>query len=1122
MARKMKKALSLLLALTMALSLMSVTALAGEKTDAANEALKTAQGELARAKEALIAAQGVQSGAQTAYDAAKASYDAAVAAIDTTALTGAETAWKTAQGETAKAQADLDAAAAELTKAEEAQAALGEEATEEEKTAAAQRVEEAGADKALAETTLSEKQGAEGEMKTAYDTAKSAYEAEVAKVDATDVGIAYNDAKKALNQANADLSAAQETVTTKEAAVKKAEEDVAGAMDADAADAVAAQINALTDTSSPEEIRAARAAYEALTAVQKALISAETAGKLQTADASLYTIHTGMTQEEVDAAVSGASTITVQPGNYGAEKSHIKINLTAGNQTVVLSGDYNRLMLVVLSEGNVLQAENARITGEVSTVSNQSPALYIPYGSLTLEGSLTIEDHDYGVILGYTDAGTEVVSALTVAEGAALQILGCQSASSSSYDNGIVCAGTPYFSNVDSQGDGTRGSAIATKGVGVVRISVESNALVRCENNYGAGIFPLTVESLDIDVKAGARVLLNSNGQGICLNTDDGKGRYCEKFTLTLNGAWLETCNNRSNGITGQSKPYLLDVKNGSTFKSDGNGAIGLNNFFVKVADSDISVSNNRSHGATNIALTMTDSNGTFSNNAYVGLNVTKYNSGETATVISGSTISAENNGGPGIRFFVSGGQTQVSDSKIYADGNGNGTSVYGYTVKPGDSGYWAGIVGKGDVVLTDSFVSSVSAGGYSLYNDSTAPGNLYVSGTDVVALNGGQSDSDIFDDWNSAKKNTGRTVVTGGSLQADSQKMSGDALADGLNDWIPDASADLSKGEKQFGAPVNTYGTALTRFDLNSELGHGTALTDNGDGTYTFTTYDPNAVDGDDANTYPAYTYTFRYNTAGEDLVEGESGNAYVWAPVSVIHYDATEGNLVLGSSTAVEGDVALTNTRGDGSAVGNAALGKANIDATDYTIYGGSLWLSEGVQPTASRGGYNFSGWFVRVENGTVVTDWLEQCTTNGAVDWTRFYNGLNTQVTGDTALAALFGSADMAEVTVYAKWTTEPVVIPPDTPTPPSTDPEDPGTDIPEEDPPQGEQPEDSTDIPEEDVPQGEAPVEEIPDEDVPQGEAPKTGDVSLLYAALAGVSGLGLVGTCLLGRKKRDEE
>ena len=106
--------------------------------------------------------------------------------------------------------------------------------------------------------------------------------------------------------------------------------------------------------------------------------------------------------------------------------------------------------------------------------------------------------------------------------------------------------------------------------------------------------------------------------------------------------------------------------------------------------------------------------------------------------------------------------------------------------------------------------------------------------------------------------------------------------------------------------------------------------------------------------------------------------------------------------------------------------------------------------------------------------------------------------------------------------------PVVIPPDTPNPPSTDPEEPGEEIPEEYVPQGELPEEEqpeeepgTDIPEEDVPQGELP-EEIPDEDVPQGEAPKTGDVSLLYAALAGVSGLGLAGTCLLGGKKRRED
>ena len=98
----------------------------------------------------------------------------------------------------------------------------------------------------------------------------------------------------------------------------------------------------------------------------------------------------------------------------------------------------------------------------------------------------------------------------------------------------------------------------------------------------------------------------------------------------------------------------------------------------------------------------------------------------------------------------------------------------------------------------------------------------------------------------------------------------------------------------------------------------------------------------------------------------------------------------------------------------------------------------------------------------------------------------------------------------------------IIPPDTSDPtPDPDPEDP-TDIPDENVPEGELPEEpGEEIPDENVPEGEVP-EEIPDEDVPQGEAPKTGDLSLLYVALAGVSGLGLAGTCLLGRKKRDEE
>ncbi len=161
-------------------------------------------------------------------------------------------------------------------------------------------------------------------------------------------------------------------------------------------------------------------------------------------------------------------------------------------------------------------------------------------------------------------------------------------------------------------------------------------------------------------------------------------------------------------------------------------------------------------------------------------------------------------------------------------------------------------------------------------------------------------------------------------------------------------------------------------------------------------------------------------------------------------------------------------------------------NLPDTQQVVYSTS-----GTEPSVVpvRSGYHFDGWYTTPD-----------CTT--PFD---------------------FSTILTENVTVYAKWSTEPGgYIPPDTPDPtPTPDPEDP-TDIPDENVPEGELPEEpGEEIPDEDVPEGEVP-EEIPDEDVPQGEAPKTGDMSLLYAALAGVSGLGLAGTCLLGRKKRDEE
>lgn len=116
--------------------------------------------------------------------------------------------------------------------------------------------------------------------------------------------------------------------------------------------------------------------------------------------------------------------------------------------------------------------------------------------------------------------------------------------------------------------------------------------------------------------------------------------------------------------------------------------------------------------------------------------------------------------------------------------------------------------------------------------------------------------------------------------------------------------------------------------------------------------------------------------------------------------------------------------------------------------------------------------------------------------------------------------------------------PPPVPPPGPGPgtdPGTDPDpDPGTDPDEDTPtidiPDGDAPLTdipttdipTTDIPDEDEPLTDIPTTDIPDEDVPLSDIPKTGDISALWLALAALSGTGLAGVSLLGRKKQDEE
>ena len=213
------------------------------------------------------------------------------------------------------------------------------------------------------------------------------------------------------------------------------------------------------------------------------------------------------------------------------------------------------------------------------------------------------------------------------------------------------------------------------------------------------------------------------------------------------------------------------------------------------------------------------------------------------------------------------------------------------------------------------------------------------------------------------------------------------------INPVIP--SGQGTKDEVQFTGPINSDYTALTQFilhqNINKEVG--------GEGSHTFIYYDP--------NTGRVYNYTFRYNALGEDLDSTASGNAYVWAPVSIINYDATEG-LINNLGTA--GKVSL------GYGYTDLLTGLNTRFASDITIFGNSLDLTEKILPTAIKENYVFLGWYLPEEENMELA---KQYATEG--NFEALYELLVIPFTQSTkALSDLADlSSGLEELTVYAKW-------------------------------------------------------------------------------------------------------
>ena len=452
---------------------------------------------------------------------------------------------------------------------------------------------------------------------------------------------------------------------------------------------------------------------------------------------------------------------------------------------------------------------------------------------------------------------------------------------------------------------------------------------------------------------------------------------------MTATYSKISFSNNSSNGMTGHASSEITLTDSKLTVSN--NGGLGINNSRIILNSSTLTGNDNGSHGISNIALDATDSIIETNNNGYTGLNISKYNYEKDSTNIVNSTINANGNNTSGIRFYVDGGITNITNSTLIANGNGSGN---------GD----AGVLLKGDVYVINSTVISNSKNGYSLYDNSTSEAIFHVLENTVAVGNGNETNHDIYDDYNSGKGNSGNTVVTGGSLQVDIEDtMGSESLFNRyygeINPVMPNSQG--TKEEVQFTGPVNSDYTALTQFilhqNINKEVG--------GEGSHTFIYYDP--------NTGRVYNYTFRYNALGEDLDPTVSGNAYVWTPVSIINYDATEG-LINNLGTA--GKVSL------GYGYTDLLTGLNTRFASDITIFCNSLNLAEKVMPTATKENYVFLGWYIpEYENADIAAE----LAARGEFD--ALYELLVIPFTESTKVLSDFSdlSSGLEEITIYAKW-------------------------------------------------------------------------------------------------------
>lgn len=680
-------------------------------------------------------------------------------------------------------------------------------------------------------------------------------------------------------------------------------------------------------------------------------------------------INDGMSQAEIDEVMAQGGAVNVLPGDYQFKIVRSTVNNTTiylGNKGATESS-YTSLRIITEAETDVRLLSNVVMDGAFNSNNSLVPvAIFARKGNTLVNADeyvLTIKNYAGGMRLGeHKNVKNRVNASLVIASGEVIV-------------ESSVAVGERNDDGVPVGAAATGGGIFIYSESKDVKYQFKvTNAKFAVRNlENGIGIYRLNYDNPDVSYTDGSSTIVFDNAEVIIQNAKSGysafvdEGFYSDHVVLLIKDSKLSLIDNAKNGYTGADNRRNIQIINSEVI-ANGNAAAGMKFDCQKIdiINSKLYASGNGSFGFT----------------------------GMSNATVKNSTISTIDNKLAGMVFY---GNSIVSDnSKLLSKKDGD------RTYSSSRSSAVAVRIYPGTFTIVDSVTNFDSVSGISFYNTSAGNVRVYVTGETVAAISANDefntTASELFDDFNASKQNTGRTIVIGGSLQASFENMTVSEKLKLLKDSVLNPVISFENGEKedtQYLAPVNSDGTALTRFDLNSEINKEVG----GEGSHTFVYYDP--------NTSKEYVYTFRYNVVSEDLVEGESGNAYVWTPVSEITYDATEGVVVTDGSTALIDD---TNSR----------------YARDITIFGNSLDLAERVMPSAVRQGYKFLGWFIAVNGVEVDLEKAYDLANNG--DFNELYALLNYKFEQNSKVLAVVDDAKsgIERITVFAKWAKESQVI------------------------------------------------------------------------------------------------